>query len=87
MECAECDNLRCHYESLTFAIARAESALAIADRMYDLEASMRLTSELEGLSEMRREARAALDEHRNAVHRVTVAALAAGASRWKSRKP
>jgi hypothetical protein len=82
MDCAECDNLHCHYESLTFAITRAESALAIADRMYDVDASMRLTVELQTLTEMRSEARAALDLHRNAVHRIPAAALAVSATRW-----
>jgi hypothetical protein len=82
MDCAECDNLHCHYESLTFAITRAESALAMADRMYDLDASMRLTLELQALTEMRREARTALDLHRNAVHRLPMVALTVSATRW-----
>ena len=82
MDCTECDNLHSHYESLTFAITRAESALAIADRMYDLDASIRLTAELHGLAEMRREARTALDVHRSTVHRIPAVAFAGGSTRW-----
>ena len=70
MECAECDNLLCHYESLTFATARIESTLEIANRMYDVEAVQRLTLEAYHLAAQQRDARAALARHRNSVHQV-----------------
>jgi len=41
-----------------------------------------LTVELQALTEMRSEARAALDVHRNTVHRMPAAALAISATRW-----
>ena len=74
MECAECDNLLSRYESLTFAAARKESSLQIAERTYDLAAVERLTVEVHDLAAKQRDARAALAGHRTSVHQSTVAA-------------
>ena len=73
MGCAECDNLLCHYESLTFSAARTENALEIAQRMYDEDAVQRFTNELRRLAAQQQDARAALTQHRNSTHQVKVA--------------
>jgi hypothetical protein len=68
MECAECDNLWCHYESLTFSATRIQNALEIAERMYDEGAAQRFTGELHGFVAQLQDARAALARHRNSAH-------------------
>ncbi|HTA43218.1 MAG TPA: hypothetical protein VK789_12270 [Bryobacteraceae bacterium] len=79
MDCADCDNLLSHYESLTFSVARIENCLEIAERMYDLDAVQRLTAEVRHLAARQKEVRTALVRHRDTAHPFLLApGLAAG---------
>ena len=68
MDCADCDNLLSHCESLTFSTARVENSLDIAERLYDVAAVARFTAELQRLAARQQDAREALSHHRDAVH-------------------
>ena len=74
MDCADCDNLLSHYESLTFSVARIENCLEIAERMYDVDAVQRLKVEVQQLTARQQNVRGALARHRDAAHPFLVAA-------------
>jgi hypothetical protein len=68
VECAACVELLRKYETATFEQAKIHSALNIANHLRDRAAARRLTLEAFEVTTRQREARAALQAHRDSAH-------------------
>lgn len=77
MECAECESLQHRYESLTFAMARTRSELAIVEKLYDADAVERLKAEAQRIAAEQSQAREAVARHQETFHRSGKLSLAA----------
>ncbi len=67
-ECLECDRLQSQYEAATFEQAKIHNALDIASQLRDPASTRRLTLEAYEVTARRRKTRAAVAQHRRAVH-------------------